>query len=113
MSIIQREYSYNFKIAAIHRARVNIKSLATEARIIRHEEQRCGAVYRSGLRLHRIGRLREESRYANLAIAFLRGRKYRDVEQSTREGREVNPERLIDKLKRFGGDVTGVTSWLK
>lgn len=76
---------YDARVAAIHSLRVNIKSLAAEARIIRQETRRAGPAYRNALAEHRRGRLRSEARYAHLAQAFIRGRAHREVEVKTRE----------------------------
>jgi hypothetical protein len=76
-----RKYEFSTKVEAIHALRVNVKSLAAEARIIRQEDRRAGPGYREKLDYHRRGRLREESRYAQLALAFIRGRAYKTVEQ--------------------------------
>jgi hypothetical protein len=66
--------------------RVKIKSLAEEARIIRHEEHRASAYHRgllcAKLRDHRVKEVRPEARAALLAYAFLRGRPYTTVERS-------------------------------
>ena len=68
--------------------RVKIKSLAAEARIIRQEERRCshgdyaGESQRGCLRHHRTTVVRLEQRSTLLAYAFLRGRKYRQVERA-------------------------------
>ena len=110
--MLQVEHQYNQTVAAIHRLRINVKSLAAESKLIRHEERRCGTVYRNMLSLHRRGRLREESRYAQLALAFLRARPYRNVEQSCRE----NPDckRLMEKLNRYlPAKEHDIAEWLK
>ena len=74
-------HTYSATVAAIHTLRVNIKSLAYEATAIRKEEARAGALYVPDLHSHRVGSLRAATRIANLAIAFVRGRKYRQVER--------------------------------
>ena len=93
---IIEERQYDRKVAAIHRLRVNLKSLAAEAKIIRHETRRAGPRYRDMLSLHRRGRLREEARYTHLALALLRGRTYRQVEKDG--SKPVDPDRLAKKL---------------
>jgi hypothetical protein len=97
---------------ALHRLRVNVKSLAAEARIIRHETARAGAAYRHFLSEHRRGKLREESRYAQLALAFVRGRKYRNCEVKTAVAPELG--RLLRKLERFDlrPAADDVSAWL-
>ena len=103
---------YDPKVAAIHMLRVNVKSLAAEAKIIRKEEKRCGIQYYWMLYSHRIGRLREEARYANLALAFVRGRLYSQVEGLN--SKPVSIERLERKLRTFysGVGTTMLTKWL-
>lgn len=108
-------YTYNSKVAAIHKLRVNIKSLTAEARIIRQEARRAGPGYREQLSLHRRGRLREEARYTHLALAYLRGRAYRQAEGGCRQ--ELDAGKLIDKLRRAGASSPDATpsihAWLK
>lgn len=110
MSTIVR--TYDPRVAAIHMLRVNVKSLAAEAKIIRKEEARCGFQYYWKLYDHRVGRLREEARYANLALAFVRGRAYRKVEGPT--SKSLDPRRLTKKIQNFLPSVsdTAVTAWL-
>jgi hypothetical protein len=116
MSVTKKieECAYDRRIAAIHKLRVNLKSLTAEARIIRHETRRAGPAYRDELALHRRGRLREEARYTHLALALLRGRRYRQVEQ---EGsKDVSAARLVKKLGVTGLDIVTtipVERWLK
>lgn len=81
--------------------KVKIKSLAAEARIIRMEERRVNGrrrwVYEhqgpakrieelnrefDGLHYHRVMDVRRESRAAQLAYAFIRGRDYKSIEPS-------------------------------
>lgn len=80
-----KTYPYDSKVAAIHKLRINVKSLAAEAKIIRQEAKRCGMAYEYALTLHRKGRLREEARVAHLALAYARSRAYRSAEPNTKE----------------------------
>jgi hypothetical protein len=96
-----KEFTYDVKIAGIHKARINVKSLAAEARLNRQESARCGPAYRDCLAVHRRGRLREEARYAQLALAFLRGRAYKSVEQKLTAAAPVDRVRLTKKLTGF------------
>ena len=89
----------DYDILRIHRLRCNVKSLAAESRIIRKEEKRAGIQYESVLRDHRIRDLRTESRYAQLALAFVRGKKYVETERGARLGVDVT--RLSKKLSKF------------
>lgn len=104
----------NQRVFAIHRLRVNVKSLAAESRLIRQEEKRCGLIYVELLRFHRINELREESRYAGLALAFIRGRKYSEVEN--KGSRSVDVIRLEKKVEKFIHHRPGspdFRNWLK
>lgn len=109
----EKTYPYEKKVAAIHKLRVNIKSLASEASFIRREEKRCGIAYQWELSSHRRGRLREESRYTHLALAFVRGRTYSSVEQKAKV--QVIAGKLHEKIRRHLYDVSPemVTKWLK
>lgn len=108
-------YEWNAKVDAIHKLRVNVKSLSAEAKIIRHEEARCGQfdpVHHGILRWHRITDLREASRYAGLALAFVRERKYRRVEHE--KSRPVDAVKLHNKIgKFFYCRLEQVVEWLK
>lgn len=57
---------------------------------------------------------RLEQRYIHLARALVKGQSYLEVEQSTREGNEVNTEYLMAVLNNYGyrPDVAYVASWL-
>jgi hypothetical protein len=94
METKKTEFAYDWKVAAIHKLRVNIKSLAAEARIIRKEAKRAGPRYRDALTGHRKGRLREEARMAHLALAFMRGRPYKSVEAKSK----IPPKEMATKL---------------
>jgi hypothetical protein len=86
---------------AITRARVNIKSLAAEAAIIRTEIRKSKDVdIKNGLHYHRISKLRPEARLANLAIGFLRGRKRSQVEITDKP---FDFNRLYKKIAGFMG----------
>lgn len=90
--------------------RVKIVSLQAEQRLIRKEERRT----RNGwtwteLREHRkmLGR---ESRCAQLAMAFIRGRHYRRVEASTKPGNAPEWNRVWYHVEQFGGDRLAMNS---
>jgi len=85
---------------AIAKLRINAKSLAQEARIIRQETTKTRPENRGDLAAHRRGRLREEARLAYLALAFLRNRNYRSVEAVGSNA--VDPTKLASKLAKFG-----------
>ncbi len=95
------EYKYEAKVAAIHKFRVNLKSLVAESRAIRQEEKRCGPIYRTELYLHRVMHLREEIRHTFLAYAFIRGRAYRQVEQTNRpDNRGIDVGSIVSKINK-------------
>ncbi len=100
------------RVQAIHMLRVNVKSLAEEARIIRKEECRAGFEYRWALNIHRRGVLREESRYAQLALAFVRERRYATVEAKVMEFKQVDVARLTKKIQKFArASLNDVAVW--
>ena len=65
--------------------RVKIRSLAEEAKIIRHEEKKANrGLDCDVLHQHRVGSLRNEARCTLLAYALIRGVPYANVERSSR-----------------------------
>lgn len=104
--------------------RVKIKSLAEEARIIKHEEGRAvTAITRAtqrgldeaakkstytlySLHRHRTWEVRSAARYALLVYAFLRGVPYEALEQNPLE--HPNMERLCSQVLRFGSPPKGL-----
>ena len=111
---VMKTYEYDWKVAAIHKLRINVKSLAAEAKIIRQEARRCGACYEMELTLHRRGRLREEARYTHLALAFVRGRPYKSVERKLGcLTPKIDPDKLAAKLARSSvREATKAAQWL-
>lgn len=103
---------YSVTVAAIHKLRVNLKSLSAEIQFIRQEESRCDKVYLAELYSHRKNKVREESRYTHLALAYIRGRRYDQVEKGSRK--VVNPKRLFKKLAQYLPSLTEtqVVAWL-
>lgn len=104
------EYQYDSKVSAIHRLRVNVASLVAESRIIRKETKRAGDCYRFQLDSHRRTVVRQELRYANLALAFVRGRAYRNVERNAKAMPDA--KRIREKLSRFGISVATLDKWI-
>lgn len=89
--------------------RVKIRSLAMEARIIRHEEHKIkrpfsldGEEQYRSLRQHRLNDVRREQRSALLAYGFLRGRSYARMEPFSLEPPDLN--RVVELVSKFGGD---------
>jgi hypothetical protein len=97
---------------AIHRLRVNVKSLTAEARFIRHEIKRTGwVVVKNELHSHRSSRVKPEARLAHLALAYLRGTPYKAAENFTKNKPSANE--LMRKLKRFDRvELSSVIDWL-
>ena len=78
---------------------MKVKSLAAEARIIRHEEKRQRGSLRGSLHAHRTEDVRQEQRASLLAYAMIRGRPYAQAEQTKR----LPPKRRIIQLVRTFG----------
>lgn len=98
---------------ALYRLRVNNKSLAAEARIIRNEILHTKDYeIVNALHHHRMTKLKPEARLANLSIAFVKGREYKQVEGNAK----IKPDahKLHNKLNRFV-EVSreDVDNWLK
>ena len=58
--------------------------------------------------------LRVSQRYLHLARAIIKGQAYRDVEEKTRQGNEVDTQELVHTLNAWGfrPDVEYVAKWL-
>jgi len=82
---------------------VKIRSLAEEARIIRHEERKAGGTgpLYEDLREHRVKDVRKEQRSTLIAYAFLRGRPYCSVERpaSNNPPDWVRVRKIVQKFK--------------
>lgn len=97
----------------VHKLRINVKSLAFEARAIRQELSRVRDADTKGyLSYHRMSRLRPEARLAHLALAFVKGTPYKVAEQKTKN--PIAPYDLLRKLNRFSDSVRieNVVEWL-
>lgn len=111
---------YLGKFDKISRAkfRVKIRSLAEEARIIRHEEKRMGVgdvnnSLRGMLREHRIGIVRNEQRATLLAYAYLRGKKRSDLEGPTSKAAKTSDVmRIIKSLAWMQPTKEEIDLWL-
>jgi hypothetical protein len=87
------------KKLAIKRARVNIKSLAAEIKIIKAEIRKTAdTVVKNDLHEHHVNKVRPEARLANLAIGYLKGRKIGEVEKTAKL---LNFAKLREKIARF------------
>lgn len=80
--------------------KVKIKSLAAESKIIRAEEKKSRKTLREELYHHRTRDVRRESRAAQLAYAYLRGKSLKDTEG--REGHDDIDGRVGQIVKKFG-----------
>ncbi len=89
--------------------KVKIKSLASEARIIRHEERKSRGQLRNDLTAHRKGIVRREARHTLLAYGYLRGRPYRVLEQTChRQPDWTAVERMV---KKYGQLKQPIEEW--
>lgn len=79
--------------------KVKLKSLAEEAKIIRHEEKK-GGDHREGLHRHRVDDVRSEARHTVLAYNFIRGRSYKQTEPFTTS--PPNRSRVLKMVKKYG-----------
>lgn len=99
----------------VHKLRVNVKSLAAEARIIRDEMRRATTPEaRNALHDHRMTRVRPEARAAHLALAFVRGMPYKVAEASAKD--KPNVRDLANKISRFAWTPNveqKVNDWLR
>lgn len=85
---------------AVHQLRVNVKSLAAEARFIREEIRRARtSEARDVLASHRSIRVKPEARMAHLALAFVKGVPYKKVEANAKT--PPSCELLHRKIQRF------------
>lgn len=99
---------------SIHVARVNVKSLAAEAIIIRKEMARASELDRSILYNHKVNVVKKEARLANLALAFLRGRPYKSCEITSKP---FDIARLVAKINKFSKcvryTIEDIMDWMK
>ena len=100
--------------------KIKLKSLAEEARIIRHEEKKLGGQNWGSssvpLREHRIHVVRVAARRTLLAYGYLRGKKYNQLEQCTRTPFEYMGVKEITKMvQKYGSPKTteeDIKNWL-
>ena len=96
---VKKAYNYSWDRRAF--LKIKIKSLAAEAKIIRLEEKK-NQQLRVELRAHRLRVVREEARATLLAYAFIRGRAYKTVEASNRQGHKPNWLKVETMVTRYG-----------
>lgn len=82
--------------------KVKVKSLAAEARIIRHEERGSHGQLRNDLHSHRVHVVRREARATLLAYGYARGKTYASMERSPRSVPDWDKvERMIKKYSQL------------
>lgn len=87
------------KKLALIRAKINAKSLAAEAKFIKSEITRAkDAKIKDNLYYHRMASVRPEARLTNLAIGFIKQKRRRHVEISSKD---VDIKRLTRKINIF------------
>lgn len=92
--------------------KIKIKHLAEEARIIRDEEKKHAGDMRNSLTEHRKQVVRREARATQLAYAFLRGKKYSDLEKNPRT--QPSWYRVKRMVEKYGTNVeTPLGAWRK
>ena len=82
--------------------RVKLLSLAAESKIIRKEMRKYAGpteVYQ-GLHLHRVHDVREESRATHIAMGFLKGLQYKQIENKCYQ--EPNWKRIKTLISKYG-----------
>ena len=97
----------------VHLLRINVKSLAAEAKYIRQEIKKTNnQEAKERLAEHKAYRLKPEARKAQLCLAFVKGMPYKMVEPKTKT--DIEARELIKKLKKFGvyGRDDEITTWL-
>ena len=103
----------------IHRARVNIKSLAAEALIIKREISKVSGkspeYIKANLQSHKAHKLKPEARLAHLALGFLKGMPKSKIETSAKP---IDVAKLYRKIKIFAHESWMVTQeqvsdWLR
>ena len=91
--------------------KIKVKSLAEEARIIRHEEHQTAGMERWNLQHHRKGHLRWYTRCNQLAYGCLKGIPYSQLEQKCSEPPSWGEIKKL--IVRFGGTKEQFEEWRK
>lgn len=89
--------------------KVKLKSLAVEAKIIRHEERKTHGALRDELYRHRIDVVRFESRHTHLAYGLIRGKKLEQIEPqwaSDKKPRPFDQDKVNAMVKKYGDGKT-------
>lgn len=93
---------------AIH-LKIKVKSLASEARIIRKEAKKTSGDVKYGLNAHRTSVVRPQARASLLAYGILRGVPYCVMERSCRYEPDFN--RVIKMATSFGARGEQCDAW--
>jgi len=80
--------------------RVKLKSLAEEARIIRHEERKSYGSLRNELHLHRVWQVRRAARETHMAYGLIKGLTVDQIEPKRKS--DLNWEAVNKMLKTYG-----------
>ena len=86
--------------------RIKFQSLAEEARIIRRMKRKQNGATKMALNEHRRLVLRPKARAVSLALGFLRGREYAQMESPNYERKGTNPpdwDEIRRLVKKYGG----------
>ena len=86
--------------------RIKLKSLVAEVRIIQTEERRMPQALAAEMRLHRRTVIRDASRDTHLALGFLRGRSYGQLEAIHHT--DPHWDRVAAMVKKYGGFATAM-----
>lgn len=108
--------------------KIKLKTLATEARIIRAEEIKLRNRARQrrakgksvdvsalldALHDHRVKAVRRESRLTHLAYGFLRGRSYNAMERKATALKPSDWTRVKTMITKYGGTECDLITWRK
>jgi len=107
----QAVHVFSMKVLVIHTLRINVKSLAAEAKINRQEMRRCGPHYRCSLSHHRREDLRDAARITHLALNFVRGTPYKSVEQKPDKYIPLGPVMMTSPGRLFPKRWDGNWNW--
>lgn len=94
--------------------KIKLKSLAQEAKYIRHAERKATGDLRFGLHQHRIFVVRSETRATLLAYGYLNGKSYTELE-SLKTTKRIDWEKVRSMVKRYGNgeQVEGFEAFMK
>lgn len=86
--------------------KIKVKSLAEEARIIKKETKgNYPSSIKNGLYLHRVNVVRHEARHTHLALGFLKGRSYRQMEPKLTRACEPDWKKVRKMVEKYGSPL--------